>query len=217
MEKGTFFVIGLGKFGTALALSLMDHGCQVTVIDHDEETVNSLSDKVTNAIIGDPTSEAVLKASGISEDDCAIVCLAASMNDSILTVLILKELGVGTVIARALSERHSTVLQKIGADRIVSPERDMGEKLASLLSKRGLLDYIEFSDTYSIAEIIVPEKWIGKSIADNAVRRKYNVTVIAVRRKDGKVFVSPDPTLVFRHGDSVSVVGECGNVDKLAL
>lgn len=217
MNKRNFYVIGLGKFGTALALSLMEHECQVTVIDYDANTVNSISDKVTNAIIGDPTNESTLKSSGVSEADCAVVCMASSMNDSILTVLILKELGVGNVVARAMSERHRTVLEKIGADHIVSPERDMGEKLASILSRRGLLDYIEFSDAYSIAEIVVPERWIGKSIAENNIRRKHNVTVIAVRRSDGKVFVSPDPTLVFNKGDTMSVVGDSANVDKLAI
>lgn len=215
MKKGTFYVIGLGKFGTALSLSLVERGCQVTVIDHDEENVNAVADRVTCAIIGDPTSEEVLRGSGISAEDCAIVCIASSMNDSILAVLILKELGVGTVIARSMGERHSTILRKIGADRIVSPEQDMGEKLASLLSRRGLLDYVEFSDTYSVAELLVPQKWIGKSIAENAIRRRFNVTVIAVHRENGQVFVSPDPSIVLTRGDSISVVGENENIDKL--
>lgn len=215
MYKHSFCVIGLGKFGQSLALSLMKGGNQVTVIDYDPNMVNSIADQVTEAIIGDPTNENFLKASGVADCDCAVICTSAAMNDSILITIILKELGVKRIVARAISERHKMVLEKVGADIIVYPEKDMGEKLATLLSHKRLLDYFEFSNQYSIAEIVVPEKWFGKSIAQNDIRKKFNVTIIAVRHKDGKVDITPDPSTIFEDGDSISIVGDPNTVEKL--
>lgn len=215
MNRNSFCVIGLGKFGQSLALSLMRGGNQVTVIDYDSNTVNSIADQVTEALIGDPTNETFLKASGVADCDCAVICTSAAMNDSILITIILKELGVKRIVARAISERHKMVLEKVGADIIVYPEKDMGEKLATLLSHKRLRDYFEFSDQYSIAEIVVPEKWVGKSIAQNDIRKKYNVTIIAIRHQEGKVEITPDPSIVFAEGDSVSIVGDANTVEKL--
>ena len=217
--KKSFCVIGLGKFGTSLALSLMERGCQVTVIDHDSDAVNSIADKVTNAVIGEPTNENVLRGAGVSDCDCAVVCTGngagTGSNDSVLITLILKELSVRTVIARAMSDKHRTILLKVGADKVVFPEKDSGEKLASLISRNGLLDYFEFSDDYSIAEIAVPASWIGLSIAEMNIRKKYKVTVIAVKHQNGRVDITPEPDYVFREGDTVSVVGKSENVDKI--
>ena len=146
----SFCVINIGRFGRTLALTLQASGHQVMIIDQNEEVINELADQVTSAIVGDPTNEAVLKAAGVKNYDCVIVCISTNINHSIMTTLLLKDMGVKKIVARATSEMHRRVLEKIGADQIVFPEKDMGEKLAYMLEKNNVLEYIEFSNDYSI-------------------------------------------------------------------
>ena len=128
----SFCVIGLGKFGYTLAEKLAEDGKQVMVIDIDSDKINAIADKVTHAVIGDPTNENVLRASGVSDYECAIIGIAKNINDNILLTIMLKELGVKKVVARATNEGHQKVLKRIGADVIVFPEKDMGEKMATI-------------------------------------------------------------------------------------
>ncbi len=214
-KKRSFCIIGLGRFGQTLAANLAKTNHQVLVIDIDEDVINTIGDTVTNAVAGDPTNEAVLHAAGVADYDCAVVATAESINASILTTLLLKEIGVKQVVARAASEQHGKVLEKIGADMVVFPERDMGEKLVNILDRNNVLEYIEFSDSHSIVETAVPKKWIGKTLIELDVRRKYGVTVLAVGDAEGSMNISPDPTKPFTGEETVALLGENKAIDKI--
>ncbi len=213
----SFCIIGLGRFGQTLALTLSNKGHQVMVIDQNEEAVSLLSDTVTNAVIGNCTSETVLRDSGVPDYDCAVICISKNLDDSILTTIQLKDLGVKEVVVRAANDMHRRILEKVGADRIVMPERDMGEKLANMLSKStDVMEYIEFSKDYSIIETKVPDSWIGKSLAELLVRSKYGVTVLAVKKGgSGAMNISPDVKQPFEENDSVSLMGSNAQLEKI--
>ena len=215
-NKRSFCIIGLGRFGRTLAVNLAKTDHDVLVIDQNDDVVNVMSDIVTNAVVGDATSEQVLRAAGVRDYDCAVVASAESINDSILTTILLKEMGVKQVVARAGSEQHGRVLEKIGADMVVFPEKDMGEKLVNILDRNNVLEYIEFSDTHSIVEVTVPAKWLGKSLIELHVRRQYGVTVLAVSDPDsGEMNISPDPTRKFTGSETVALLGENKAIDKI--
>lgn len=206
-------VLGLGKFGTTLAENLAKNGKQVLVIDSDADKVNDIADKVTYAVIGDPTNEKVLRSAGVKDYQCAIVCMT-QVNENILLTITLKEMGVPKVISRAVNEGHHKVLEKLGADVIVFPERDSAEKLAFMLRKDNVTEYIDFHG-YKIVEIRVPNTWIGKSLVDLELRNKYGVSVLAVIDKDGNAEIPPSPRKHFKEDDSVSVLGTDKTIAKL--
>ena len=209
-------VLGLGRFGQTLALELSKENCQVMIIDENEDIVSELADSVTNAVIGNPASETLLKASGIKDYDCVVVCMDNNMDDSIFVTLTLKELGIKKIVARAESIKHKGVLEKIGADVVVFPEQDMGERLAHTLTKNNVLEYIDLSDDYSIVEVKVPDKWIGKSIIDLEIRKKYHVTVIAVSNPiKGTKDISPMASRVFEKDENVALLGSETDIDTV--
>jgi len=211
----SFCVVGLGCFGMALTNALLEKKAQVLVISEDAEAVNSMADRVTGAVIGDPTSEAVLRSAGVADYDCAVVCIDDNMSDSILATMILKELGVGEVVSRAMNERHKRILTRVGADMTVFPEEDMGDRLAQVLFKKDVLEYFSFSDDYSIVEILVPKEWVGRSMIDVHVRHRYGVTIVAVRHAGGKLDVLPAPDALFEESDTITVVGTDDKIEKL--
>ena len=212
----SFCIIGLGKFGVSLATSLAEKGNQVMIIDTDSDKVTSLADIVTHAVIGDATNESVLKASGVEGYDCAIISFSENINGNVLLALMLKELGVKKIIARYANEGHRKVLEHIGIASVICPENDMGEKLAFVLAKDNVTEFIEFSG-YKLVEMKVPNDWIGKSIIDLNVRNKYGINIIAVSHEDDKkqAEVSPAPTRVFAKGEKMSIVGSDKQIDKL--
>lgn len=205
----------MGSFGRTLALKLAAAGCQVMIIDEDAQKINLLADKVTDAVIGDPTNETVLRDCGVRNYDCSVNCFYENLNDSVLVTVILKELGVKEVIARAGNDRHKNVLLKLGADMVVFPEQDMGEKLADMLVRKNVVDYFELHGEYAMAEVNVPKKWVGKTLMELDVRRKYNLTVVSVCNKDGAFILPPVPTEPFDKDDVVSVVGKIDDIDKI--
>lgn len=210
----SFCIIGLGKFGTSLANALVDANKQVMVIDSDAEKVTLIADNVTNAVIGDATNINLLKASGVSDYDCAIVCMTSNISDIILVTIQLKELGVKYVISRAVNDGHKKVLEHIGADEIVYPEHDMGERLAFRLSNASITDFVQFKG-YKVVEMAVPDEWVGKDLITLNLRKSYGVNVIAVRYTDGMIDVSPSPTREFKAGEIVSVVGDDHDIDSM--
>lgn len=212
----TFCVIGLGRFGQTLAVTLTRNGNQVMVIDENSDIINAIADTVTNAVVGDPTNEAVLRASGVKNYDCAIVCLSKNVNDSLLVTLTLKDIGVPYIVTRAISDQHKRVLEKIGVDKIIFPEQDMGEKVAYMLDKNNVMEYIEFSNDYSIVELKIPHSWIGKNLIELEVRKRYGVTIIAINNPDDAAMeVSPAPTHIFRQHDLVTLMGHNTDIDKI--
>lgn len=211
----SFCVIGLGKFGTSLALNLAEEGNQVMILDNDSDKVTALADMFTNAVIGEATNETVLRSAGVVDYECAVVCFTENINQNVLLTIMLKELGVKKVVARAANDGHRKVLEHIGVDVIVDPEKDMGEKLAFMLTKDNVTEFIEFSG-YKLIEVKVPDEWIGKNLIDLDVRRKYGINVIAVTRAgDDVADVSPAPTRIFSKGEKMSVIGSDRDIEKL--
>jgi len=209
-----FVVIGLGRFGLSLAETLYDLGHDVLGIDIDEEIVQNVADSITHAVKADATDENVLKALGVRNFDVAVVSIGNDIQASILVTLILKEMGIKYVVAKAQNELHGKVLYKIGADRIVFPERDMGIRVAHKLTLSNILDYIELSPEYSIIEISAIPPWFNKSLSQLNMRRKYGLNVIAIKR-DGDVMISPNGDDVILKGDVLAVVGQKHDIENM--
>ena len=177
----SFLVIGMGRFGTAVAQELTELGQEVLAIDENVESVQRIADDVTQVMQGDAQDEAVLGAIGVRNFDCCIVAVGTDMEASILITVMLKDLGAQYIIAKARSTVHAKVLERVGADRVVLPESEMGCKLAQRLAHTNVVDFIGVSDEYSILEIHAPKSWVGKSLVQLDVRQKHKVNVLAVR------------------------------------
>lgn len=190
MANKSFMVLGAGRFGRSVAETLSKLGNEVFVIDENEDVIEDIADKVTHAVIGDCCDEAVLRTAGVNNFDVVIVALSENMKSSILATVTLKELGAKQIIARATDRTHEKILEKIGADMVILPETEMGEKLAHKITSSKFLDYIELSDKYSIAEIESPSKWVGKTLSELDVRGKYKINIIAVEH-DGELTIIP--------------------------
>lgn len=209
-----YLVLGLGRFGESLAMSLYKMGHEVLAVDSDADLVESIAPHVTQAIQIDATDEGALESLGVRNFDAAIVSIGQNMRDSILVCVLLKELGVPYLIAKATDELHAKVLRKVGVDRVVFPERDMGMRVAKSLLTPNVLELIDLSDDYQLVETIVPVKWTGETIVGLDVRRHFGVIILAVHR--GKeFFVSPAPDFVFEAGDIVLVLGKKDDIDNL--
>ncbi|CAH0233759.1 Ktr system potassium uptake protein A [Peribacillus sp. Bi96] len=213
MGKRQYAVIGLGRFGTSVAHRLYTAGQEVLGIDISEERVENAELSVTHAVIADTTEEEALKSMGIRNFDCVIVAIGNDMQSSILTTLLLKELGVEKVIAKALNKNHGQVLTKVGADWVIYPERDMGERVANQLLSPNMLNYIELSKEYNIEEIILPMSMKGKSLRELDLRAKYNISVIAIV-SNGEIIIAPSPDHNIHEKDMLLVVG---NKEDLAV
>ncbi|MEG0770713.1 MAG: TrkA family potassium uptake protein [Clostridia bacterium] len=212
----TFAVIGIGRFGSNLAKKLYDLGNEVLAIDDNEDRINHISDYVTHAIVGDPQDEAVLRAVGIRNFDCAIVALSDDTQTSILVTMLLKEMGVPYVVAKATSDMHMRVLKKVGADKVVFPEKDMGMKLAQSLAVSNILDFIEISDDYSIIEVNTPKPWVGKSLTQLNIRANFGVTVMVIKYCNSDVIdVSPNPDYVLTENDVLVIIGAHEDITNL--
>jgi trk system potassium uptake protein TrkA len=204
--KKQFGVIGLGKFGTAVALSLESLGYPVLAIDIDENAIDSIKDKVSFAEIVDATNPEALEETGIKNCDTVIIAVG-DVESSVLIALILEELGIHHIIAKANSQIHGRVLRKIGVKEVVFPEEDMGVRIANRITSANILDYIEITPEADLLEYKVLHKdLIGKSLAELALRNRFGVTVIAIRRGD-EVIVSPNAQEKFLEGDVIFIVG----------
>lgn len=209
-----FVVVGLGRFGSSLAKTLYNLGYDVMGIDSDEEIIQNIADNITHAVQADATDENTLKALGVRNFDVAIVSIGDDIQASILVTLILKEMGIKYVVAKAQNELHGKVLYKIGADRVVFPERDMGIRVAHNLVSSNILDYIELSPEYSIVEINAVSAWFDKSLRQLDMRIKYGLNVMAIKRHDN-VMISPHADDVILKGDVLVVVGQKRDIEKL--
>ncbi|QNG58972.1 TrkA family potassium uptake protein [Bacillus sp. PAMC26568] len=211
--KKDFAVIGLGRFGGSICRELSEEGMEVMAIDLDEDKVNEFANIASHAVVGDSTDEAVLKSVGIRNFDHVIVAIGDNIQSSILTTLMLKELGVKFITVKAQNDYHEKVLSKIGADRIVHPERDMGRRIAHNLISNNVLDYLELSDEHSIVEIVVNNKLSGHTLIDLDIRAKYGINIVAIKR--GKeIFVSPQADEVIHKEDILIVIGADTDIDR---
>ena len=203
----SYIVVGLGRFGTEVALQLSGFGCEVLAIDTNQELVNQVSEQVTHAVVGDARDKGVLRALGAAEFDCAVVAVGSSLGDSILATMNLKELGVPQIVCKAADETHRQVLLKLGADQVVIPEKENAARLARSLSSPNVLEYIELSDEYGIIEVPAPKRWLDKTLKELNVRAKLGVNIIAIQR-DGKISVSPSADYRIVEGDVMVVLGD---------
>lgn len=206
MSIKQYAVIGLGRFGVSVARKLYEAGHEVLGIDINEERVEDAEQYVTHAVVADTTEEKALNSIGIRNFDCVIVAIGIDMQSSILTVSLLKELGIKKIIAKALGKRHGQVLDKVGAEWVIYPERDMGERVANQLLSPNMLNYIELSKDYSIEEIMIPSKMAGHNLRNLDIRAKYNVSVIAIVR-DGNITILPSPDEIIKEKDILVMIG----------
>jgi len=214
MKKKQVVVIGLGRFGTSIAQTLYAMGYDVLAIDKDEEIIQSISDSVTYAVQADATDEATLKALGLRNFDVAVVTIGADIQSSILITLLCKEMGIRHVVSKAQNDLHAKVLYKIGADKVVFPERDMGMRVAHNLVSSNILDYIELSPDYSLVEITALPSWENKSLRELDMRARFGINVMAIKHNK-EVNISPKGDDVIRHGDVLVVIGKIDDINRL--
>ena len=198
-------VIGLGRFGSSVARTLAQQGHEVLGIDIDEVRVTDLARVLTQAVTVREVTEEVLTSLGVKECDAAVVGMA-NIEASIIISQILKDFGIKLVVSKAASELHGRVLQRIGVDRIIFPERDMGIRLAHSLVTNTVIDYIELSKDYNIFELVTPDKFIGKTLVQAKLRADYNINVIAIKRGE-QVLVSPGADTIINEHDILVVIG----------
>ena len=210
----SFVVIGLGRFGTAVAEELYALGHEVLAIDREEGCAQRVSEIVTHTIIADAKDESVLQSIGVRNFDGVIICMT-DIEDSVMIALMLKDMGAKYIIAKSKSKQHSRMLELIGVDRIVFPEQDMGVRLAQTISSRRALDFIELSPDYAIVELPLPNVWQDKTLAEIGVRKQFGINVLAVRRGEKEIQVSPQAEFLLKHKDALIVVGKNQNIRKL--
>ncbi len=208
MEKKQFAVIGMGRFGSSVAKTLYDLEFEVLAIDSDEHRTQEVVNMVTHAVSADSTDEDSLRALGLRNFDVVVVAIGQDIQASILTTIILKELGVGFIVAKAQNELHGKVLAKIGADKVIFPERDMGARVAHNLISPSILDYIELSNDYSIVDMLVGPKLIGKNLRQLDIRNKYRCNVMGIKNKRGIMNIAPHADDSLKEGDILVVVGK---------
>ena len=209
-----FVVIGLGRFGRSVALTLSDLGMEVLAIDTKPEAVKSLEGIVSGAVVADSTGTDVLHSLGVQNFDCVINCIGNDLQASILTTLICKDLGVGYVVAKAKNEQNRKVQEKIGADMVVFPEVYMGRKVANMLTNPSMNEIMNLTDNFKIVEIPLPDDWQEKTIIDLDVRKKHKVSIIFVKREDKVIY--PEVDTVFQKGDVLIVAGESNKLELLS-
>lgn len=211
--KKEFVVIGLGRFGGSICRTLVDQGMEVLAIDKDEDRVNEYSKIASHAVVADTTDEEVLKELGIRNFDHVIVAIGDDIQSSILTTLMLKEMGVRHITVKAQNDYHEKVLRKIGADHVVHPERDMGRRIAHNIVSNNVLDYLELSDEHSIVEIVANDVLAGHSILQLDIRAKYGINIVAIKRGN-QINVSPQASEVIQKGDVLIVIGADSDINR---
>ena len=210
-----YVVIGCGRFGTSVATTLYLLGHEVMTVDKNYDIVQAIADKVTHAVQADAIDENTMRSLGIRNFDVAVISIGADVQSSIMATLIAKELGVKYVLCKAQNELQAKVLYKIGADRVVFPERDMGVRVAHNLVSENVLDHIELDPHYSIVEIVTPSDWIGRNLMELDLRAKYGINVMAVKHNND-IDISPAPDVEFQHGDILVVIGENTKINKIS-
>lgn len=213
----SYAVVGLGRFGTNVASELMRQGCQVLAIDINETFVQDIADNVTRAVCADLRDPEVVSALNLTSCDAVIVSIGSDISTSVLITLNLKEAGSLCVIAKACSEAHRRILEKIGADKVVFPEQDYGIRLARDLCMHNAYDYVELSPEYAIVKLPLPKSWQGKTLIELNVRAKYGANVLSVRASSSdKVTVSPDPAIPLpAEGGMMTVLASHSMLKKL--
>ena len=204
-------VIGLGRFGTALAVMLAESGKEVIVIDRDENKIKEMRQYTEYAFVADNLSSETLREVGIQNCDVVIICIGEKVDVSILTTMSVIEMGVPRVISKALSAEQGAVLKKLGAE-VVYPERDMALRLGKKLLSSYFLDYVSLCNSVEIRQIQVPDSLIGRSVEEIEIRQKYRLNIIAIESGE-QTNIEVSPGYCFRRGDIIVVIGKVDNID----
>ncbi|NLA05015.1 MAG: TrkA family potassium uptake protein [Firmicutes bacterium] len=210
-----YLVIGAGRFGSSVAKTLFELGHEVVVVDKDVARVQQMSELVTKTVQADATSEGGLNSLGTADFDVAIVAIGGDIQASIMASILLIEAGARYIVANAQTEMHGKTLAKIGVNRIVFPQRDMGQKLAHSLSAFNIVDLVELSSGSNVVEVIAPVDMVGRTLEDLKFRALYGINVIALRSKDGTTNISPGAEDKISEGDIIIAVGEYKALRKL--
>ena len=210
----SYIVIGLGRFGAEMAVKLYECGEDVLAIDTDEALVDKIADRVTRAVAADAKDVDVLKKLGAGNFDRAVVAVGSDLAASALITMNLKSLGVSYILCKAHDDTYREILEKLGATRVIIPEREMADKLSLGLTSAGIMEYIEISDEYGIVEMAPPEAWIGKCIRNLDLRRKYNANVIALRQGDD-LCIPPDIDAELDENTTLVMLGSYEMINSL--
>lgn len=213
--KKSFVVIGMGRFGKSVVKELSMLGHDVLAVDSDENNFGEITNYVTGFVVVDCRDEEALKALNLKDIDAAIVSIGADVEASILTTMILKQIGVKYVLAKAQSDLHAKVLIKVGADKVVLPEKDMGARVAQILTAPTFLDYMEFTSGYKIVEIKCPKDWISKRIKDLNIKKKFGMIIVAIKMSHNSIDISPDAEYTFIGTEEILIIGPNDSFNKI--
>ena len=210
----TYAVFGLGRYGRSVAEELVNNGAEVLAVDIDQDNVDSAVETIPVCKCADITEPEVIKRLGIANIDVVIVAMASNLEASVMAVTLCKEVGVKTVIVKCGNEMHQKIFSRVGADRVIFPERESGIRLAKNLLTSGFSEMIELSDDVSMVEIDVRNEWVGKSLIELSLRKKYTVNVVAIKQ-NGEIQTSIDPALPLEKGMQLIVIAQTAGLKKL--
>ena len=214
-RRKQFLVAGLGLFGTSVALTLQQMGYEVYTLDSEESLVQDLSTQLNYVVCGDASDKKTLQSLPLEDIDVAVVAIG-NVERNMMCTMLLKELGIKQVVAKAINNLHGAMLNKIGADKVVYAERDMGERVAHNLISAGVMDYIELSSEISVMSLAIPAEFVGKNLIEADLRRRYDVNVVAIKR-DGRTIVNPKAQEVFQPEDEIIVLGTHEGVKRMGV
>ena len=214
-RRKQFLVAGLGLFGTSVAVTLQGLGYDVYALDSDESIVQDLSVQLPYVVCGDASDKKTLQSLPLEDVDVAVVAIG-NVERNMMATMLLKELGIKQVVSKAINSLHGAMLSKIGADKVIFAERDMGERLAHNLISAGVMDYIELSSEISVMSLPIPTEFIGKNLIEADLRRRYDVNVVAIKR-DGRTIVNPKAQEVFQPEDEIIVLGTHEGVKRMGV
>ena len=219
MKRKQFGVIGLGRFGSAMAMTLTELGHDVVGVDGDEARVQQLADLIPQALQLDATDEKALRAAGIQDVDVAVVSIGENIESSLLVVMLLRELGIGSIVAKAVTPLHGRILEKLGVSRVIFPEREMAIRVAHSLVKPNTIDYIELSRDYSIIELPASAAFVGRTLKQLELRPRLGLTLIAIKRRAESgaetTNIAPSADEVIQAGDVLALLGSNESLNKI--
>jgi trk system potassium uptake protein TrkA len=220
LKRKQFGVIGLGRFGSAMAITLTELGHDVIGVDGDESRVQQLADVITHALQIDATDEKALRAAGIQDVDVAVVSIGENIESSLLVVMQLRELGIETIVAKAVTALHGRILEKLGVSRVIFPEREMAIRIAHSLVIPNVIDYIELSRDFSIVEVPAPAAFVGRTLKQLELRPRLGLTLIAIKRQSGEpgaivTNIAPAADEAIRSGDILALLGSNERLNQL--
>lgn len=214
MKRKQFMIIGLGQFGKSLVSTLHNSNVDLLVIDRDITKLEEISDQASQAVCADASKQEVLEQFDIESFDGAIVTIGHDMEFSVKTVMHLNEMGMPFIMAKATSDFEGRILTKVGADKIIFPDREVGIRLGKEIVSGNYYDALDISETYSITDIVLPNKWVNKSIIELNLRKSYGINVVGIRRQED-VIINPTPNFVFKDEDILIALGSNKDIDAV--